>query len=282
MRLGEIQRRMAQALFRPLEGDTRAVDPGSNLRQSVAAEAELYIRPNRFLSASERLGIYNRSYWYRLLDALVEDFPGLCAVLGRKRFTELSCAYLTDCPSRSFTLRNLGARLPRWLSQHPEMIAEAPRLALDMARLEWADVIAFDGPERPPVEIEEILSQGTEARFGLQPHLTVLEAAYAVDDLRIAVNDLAESQLVKVRAIARRVLRAKPEPRYIAIYRHALAVYYRQLELPEYRLLRSLGRGTPLNSAIAMSLRRHPELQPESLRVWFTAWARLGWLTTPR
>lgn len=281
MRLGEIQGRMARALFRPLD-KTWAMDRRLGATPSAAEEAELYIRPNRRLSAFERLEIYNRSYWYRLLDALSEDFPGLCAILGRKRFTELSFAYLTECPSRSFTLRNLGSRLLRWLPQHPEFIAEAPRLALDMARLEWADVVAFDGEERPPAEIGVVLSQATEARFSLQPHLTLLESAYEVDDLRLAVNDLGESQFAKARARARRVARAKPEPRYIAVYRHDLSVYYRRLALPEYHLLRALGRGMPLSAAIAASSRRSPELQTESLREWFKAWARLGWLSAPR
>ena len=278
MRLGEIQGRMAQALFRPLD-NTWGMDRRSAAALSAAKQAELYLRPNRRLSALERLEIYNRSYWYRLLDAFSEDFPGLCAVLGRKRFTELAFAYLTDCPSRSFTLRNLGARLPRWLPRHPEFIAEAPRLAFDMARLEWADVVAFDGEERSPIGISEVLAEAAEARFGLQPHLTLLDASYEVDDLRIAVNDLGESQSARARSMARRLARTRPSQRCIAVYRHDLSVYYRRLEPPEYRLLHALGRGVPLGAAIESASHRLPGLQAESLREWFAAWARLGWLT---
>lgn len=281
MRLGEIQARMGRALFRPLD-KTWAMDSRVTSTPTAATEAELYIRPNRRLSAFERLEIYNRSYWYRLLDALAEDFPALCAVLGRKQFTELSVAYLTECPSQSFTLRNLGSRLARWLPKHPELTAESHRLALDMARLEWADVVAFDGEELPPVEIGSVVSQAAEARFGLQPHLTLIEVAFGVDDLRIAVNDLGEGQFAKARARARRVARSKPKPRYIAVYRRDLCVYYRRLELPEYRLLRAIRRGTPLFAAIESALPCSSEVQPESLREWFAAWARLGWLTAPK
>ena len=280
MRLGEIQGRMARALFRPLD-KTWGMDRRSAAALSAAKQAELYIRPNRRLSAFERLEIYNRSYWYRLMDAFSEDFPGLCSVLGRERFNALACAYLTDCPSRSFTLRNLGSRLPRWLARHPELIAEAPRLALDMARLEWADVVAFDGEQRPAIQIDEVLAQAAEARFGIQPYLTLLEADYEVDDLRIAVNGLDESQFVKARALARRVARERARQRCISVYRHDLSVYYRRLELPEYRLLRALGRGVRLGAAIEAASHRHAGLRPESLREWFATWARLGWLTAP-
>jgi hypothetical protein len=280
MRLGEIQGRMAQALFRPLD-KTWGMDRSPAGTPSAAKEAGLYIRPNRRLSAFERLEIYNRSYWYRLMDAFSEDFPGLRAILGRKRFTALAFAYLTDCPSRSFMLRNLGSRLPRWLSRHSELTKEAPRLALDMARLEWADVVAFDGEERPPIEISEVLAQATEARFGLQPHLTLLDAAYEVDDLRIAVNELGESQFAKARAMARRMARVRACQRCIAVYRRDFSVYYRRLEVPEYRLLRALGRGVPLGAAIESASRQPAELRPESVRAWFAVWARLGWLTAP-
>ena len=281
MRLGQIQNRMAKALFQPLDKSWGMVRP-SAAQPSAARDVELYIRPNRRLSAFERLEIYNQSYWYRLLDAFSEDFPGLRAILGQKRFTELSFAYLTDCPSRSFTLRNLGSRLTRWLPRHPELIAEAPRLALDMANLEWAHVVAFDGGERPAVEVKSVLAQGAQARFGLQPHLTLLETAYGVDDLRIAVDNLAESEFAKARARARRLARSEPDRLFIAVYRYDLSVHYRRLECQEYRLLRALGRGTPLCAAIGPVFDGPGAGQPKLIHDWFTAWARLGWLTAPR
>ena len=74
----------------------------------VAAE---FIKPNDRLNSFERLEIYNRQYWFRVLAALEEDFRGLRAIIGPRRFEALSKAYLIDCPSESFTLRNLGSRV---------------------------------------------------------------------------------------------------------------------------------------------------------------------------
>src|ERR1700747_3530133 len=118
MSLLSIQRRMARALMRPLTPAERMrlTAPDGRSLPKVAADI---IKPNDRLTSFERLEIYNRQYWFRILSAFAEDFPGLRAVLGERRFDAVAKAYLTDCPSRSFTLRNLGSRLESWLSKHP-------------------------------------------------------------------------------------------------------------------------------------------------------------------
>src|SRR5213080_1964327 len=82
--LGEIQRRVAKVVMQPLARDEhmrqRMLD-----RRSVSREAEALIKPNRSLSSFERLEIYNRQYWFRILSCFTEDFPGLRAVLGDRR-----------------------------------------------------------------------------------------------------------------------------------------------------------------------------------------------------
>ena len=127
MTLLEVQRRMANAIFQPL---TRSD------RMAGGADAE-FIKPNNRLTSLERLEIYSRSYWFRILDSLYDDFPGLRAVLGERDFRRLSRAYLADCPSRSFTLRDLGSRLVGWLERNPRYGGSCQALAIDMARLEW-------------------------------------------------------------------------------------------------------------------------------------------------
>jgi hypothetical protein len=79
---------MAAALMRPLTAGDH-IDPEAPVD---------YIKPNDRLTSLERLEIYSRSYWYRLLDSLYEDFPGLRAVLGQRAFERLAKAYLTDRP----------------------------------------------------------------------------------------------------------------------------------------------------------------------------------------
>ena len=129
----EIQRRVAAAVMHPL---TREETMPRRRRDGTSnpAEADAIIRPNDRLTSFERLEIYNRQYWFRLYSCFEDDFPGLQAILGRTKFNALMRAYLTDCPSQSFTLRNLGSRLESWLTEHPEFIQPHVVLALDIDR----------------------------------------------------------------------------------------------------------------------------------------------------
>ena len=108
MRLASLQKAVARAVMQPLTQNERMqrVAPGGERMHTYAAR---YIKPNDRLSSFDRLEIYNRQYWFRVLGGMAEDFPGLRAVLGEQRFESMCKAYLTECPSRSFTLRNLGA-----------------------------------------------------------------------------------------------------------------------------------------------------------------------------
>src|SRR5271163_1404880 len=115
MNLLELQRRMAEDVMRPLTADfkmQRAAADGSSTSDIAAG----YIKPNVLLNSFERLEIYNRQYWFRVIGAVSEDFPALSAVLGQEKFDSLVLAYLRENPSTSFSLRNLGARLPAWLA----------------------------------------------------------------------------------------------------------------------------------------------------------------------
>ncbi len=155
MKLLNLQRRMARAVMTPLTSSERmrSVSPDG---RSMRAIANQIIKPNDRLTSFERLEIYNRQYWFRLLSAFAEDFPGLRAVLGGRRFDAMAKAYLTDCPSQSFTLRNLGSRLVNWLQKNPAWAGERQNLAVDMARLEWADIEAFDGLREPSLKPEDL------------------------------------------------------------------------------------------------------------------------------
>ena len=156
--------------------------------QLMTEVASSFLSPNDRLTSFERLEIYNRQYWFRLMDGLSEDFPGLLAILGARRFRALAKAYLTECPSRSFTLRDLGSRLPQWLELNPGWLRPYERLARDMVNLEWAHIEAFDGAEWPTLKSEDLANAEPALRLSLQPYITLLELEYPVDDILIAVR----------------------------------------------------------------------------------------------
>jgi len=150
MTLLELQRTMTASVMRQLTSDfgmqEKTVDG-----KPMQAHAATFIKSGKELSSFERLEIYNRQYWFRVLSNFADDFPGLCAALGEKRFDALAVAYLADNPSTSYTLRNLGSNLVGWLRDNPKWAGKRYDLVLDIARLEWAYVEAFDNAEHRPL-----------------------------------------------------------------------------------------------------------------------------------
>lgn len=255
-------------------------------------EAAEFITPNSRLTSLDRLEIYSRSYWFRALDSLHDDFPGLRAVLGQQAFHRLSRAYLAECPSRSFTLRNLGERLEGWLQHNPRYAGRTQALALDMVRLEWAHIEAFDSAAEKALGPEDLIELGPDLRAGLQPYIRLLEFEYPVDNLLIQVNRASEEHEEASNAIlkqkhhglARRAVRLKRERIRLAVHRMDFVVYYRRLAAEEFRILNALREGQPVEHAIqygfANSTASLDEQRP-MLKTWFATWAELGWLCPP-
>jgi hypothetical protein len=266
----EFQRRVAGAVMSPLTA-------------SISAEARELVKPNDRLTPTGRLAIYHRQYWYRILDSFNEDFPGLVAVLGDRAFQRLANAYLADCPSQSFTLRNLGSSLEAWLNKHPEFAGKRLALALDMVRLEWAHIEAFDNAERKALGPEDLLELGPELALALQPHIVLLALQYPVDNLRIRVNERSEEHARASNAVAapsrrpmvRRYAGLKPQQIFLAVHRVEFTVYYRRLEADEFRVLQAIGQGRAIG-AVLDSI--EVVLEPQQVQTWFANWAQLGWL----
>ncbi|MGC2300918.1 MAG: DNA-binding domain-containing protein [Acidobacteriaceae bacterium] len=286
----EIQRRMAAAVMHPLtRGETmprRRRDGASNLR-----EADAIIRPNDRLTSFERLEIYNRQYWFRLYSCFEEDFPGLQAIIGRAKFDALMRAYLTECPSESFSLRNLGSRLETWLDQHPEHLGPKSVLARDMVRLEWAHIEAFDSEERPRLSAEALTAIDENSTLRLQPYLRVLALSYPVDDLLLRVrtedgsstSSANNASTSRKRHHVRHVAALAPRPIHLAVHRHENSVWYKPLSPEEFGLLSALIAGKTLGDAIDLALAHSPlpeDQRPAFLQEAFASWAMLGWFTT--
>ena len=224
-----------------------------------------------------------------MLDSLYEDFPGLRAVLGQRAFARLAQAYLTELPSESWTLRNLGSRLEGWLRRIPAMPATVWSLALDMIRLEWAHIEAFDGESKKVLGPEDLLELGPGLHMGLQPYVRLIELRYPVDDLRVKVNAASEEHGTASNAVlkrktggmVRRISRMQPEHIFLAVHRLDFMVYYRRVEPEEFRILTALQQGLPVGKAMEAALEDSPAPVEELRRrveTWFGAWAEMGWL----
>ena len=256
--------------------------------------AARYIKPNDRLTSFERLEIYNRQYWFRVLGSMAEDFPGLCAVLGQRRFEDMCRAYLAECPSRSFTLRNLGSRLEVWLRRNPQWLRGKKVLALDMARLEWADIEAFEGEAEALLRPEELDGVSLpKLTLRLQPYVQLLDLHYPVDDLLLEIKkddndaDFASNAVAERRkqAKVRAVEGLQSKRVFLVVHRIDFLVYFRRIEREEYAMLSALRAGKSITAAIELAFRNSSISQfnrARYVRHCFETWAALGWFCEPR
>jgi hypothetical protein len=292
MNLDRLQREVFSVIRQPLTADERMRKTTLDGR-STKEIVERIIKPNDRLTSVERLEIYNRVYWFRILSSLADDFPGLRAVVGQRRFDKLITAYLSDRPSESFTLRNLGSRLETWLREHPQFTPKTERIALDMVRLEWADIDVFDSAELPKMTEADLGKLGEDPVFHLQPYLRLLDLSYPVADLLLSIrghlepeSDIASNVVIMEHPAKRekRVTLPKPKKIYLAVHRQENEVYFKRLRPEAFALLRSLQSGKRLSGAIEDSVnwsQQKVEHITVRLHDWFANWASLGWFCHP-
>jgi hypothetical protein len=293
MNLEQLQRAVFDVIRQPLTEDETMREQTLDGR-STRQIAEEIIKPNDRLTSVERLEIYNRVYWFRLLSSLADDFPGLRAVIGQEKFDQVLLGYLTELPSISYTLRDLGSRLEAWLRAHPESISGHERMALDIVRLEWADIEAFDALQLPPLTQKELATLGEDPVFHLQPHLQLLDLAYPMDEFLLKIretedpeNDIS-SNVVVMESTETKAAPQVPLPKakkvFLAVHRQENIVYFKRLKPEAFALLRALQQGQPLSQAIESSVNwsgKKLELVMEQLHDWFANWAELGWFCRP-
>jgi hypothetical protein len=278
--LAEFQLAITSTLFRPLTRD-------EGMQSAGAAVAERLVKPNDRLTAFERLQIYNQQYWWRLLGSFGEDFRGLRAILGERKFDRLAVAYLEACGSQSWNLRNIGANLVPFLEKNPALTHPKSDLALDVARLEWARVLAFDDPEKPAITVKQIARTPPDRlHLGLQPYISLLELHHPVDDLMrnlkrneiAAVSNAVAATHTRVRKTV--TVRRSRKPIHLAVHRFQYSVYYKRLDPEAYHLLLALCGGATLEDACATAFADSKELPQQSaarIHEWFARWMEFGW-----
>ncbi len=294
MDLSEIQKVVFDVIHQPLtpsEGMRKRTVDGRPVRKIV----DQVIKPNDRLTSFERLEIYNRVYWFRLISSFMEDFPGLRAIIGDRAFEKLATSYLYELPSESFTLRNLGSRLESWLRKNPKYTPKIPRLALDMVRLEWADIDVFDQGELPRLTPEDLSGLGEDPVLHFQPYIRLLDLAYPVDDLLLEIrrhneeqeNDIA-SNVVSENTLdysKKRWPVPKREKVFLAVHRqNGEDIFFKRLEPEAFALLRALQQGKTLSQSIEESVNwtqgKVEDITGE-LHEWFANWSSLGWFCKP-
>jgi hypothetical protein len=189
------------------------------------------------------LAIYANAYRARLTEALRSNYPVLRRVLGDDGFAELALRFIAAEPSPYRSIRWFGDRLPAFMAADA---ANLPHPALaDLARLEWAISLVFDGPDAEPLAAEALAAVVPQdwpgLRLRLHPTLTVLELEWSVEPVWHTVSDDPDAETAAPEAL----------PHAVRVWRRGLSPHWRSIGTQERRLLAALDGGADFASLCA-------------------------------
>jgi Putative DNA-binding domain len=223
----------------------RLIIATSGVEDGLAAEKNLspagiaaFVRSDARLSAIDRVEIYANMYFYRLLDAIKEDFPATLRVVGDANFHNLVTGYLAEYPPGDPSITEASRYLAEfaWSSSALE---KWPFVA-DLIRLERAILEVFLGRDARPLSVEAMkgipAAQWPSVRIAVHPALQVINTEWRVDEFLCAVK--SEQPLRE----------PKRERRAILIWRNNYSVNYRPLDDLERSALNMIRFGYPFGA----------------------------------
>jgi hypothetical protein len=132
--------------------------------------------------ADERVDVYANMYYWRILDALREDFSQLVKLLGEDLFQKLIRDYLRRNASEHPSLGYVGRHFPRFLRERGEEFSRSD--VADLAELEWSRARVFEDAAAPSISataVKNILPQDFAfATVRLIPALRLIDLEHDV------------------------------------------------------------------------------------------------------
>jgi hypothetical protein len=211
-----------------------AAAPGDESGRPVAPALREQLVGSDALPADARLAIYERMYFWRLLDVLREDHPRTAAILGDEAFRAVVRGYLARHPSEHPSVAHVGRALAAFLADDPP--AGAPPWTADLARLEWARREVFDAADAPVLTLDALRAirpeRWAETRFRVVPALARVVAGWPVQRAWAAAPEEGPVTLGAERTALR-------------VWRSGFAVYHAPISGREEAAFASLVAGEP-------------------------------------
>jgi Putative DNA-binding domain len=281
--LANLQAELSSALRTPLDSGTGALRADVERYSSAVCAEVLGDSPPM---AAERLAIYNRQYWFRLLRTLQSELPLTCRLWGAWRFNQVALRFLLDHPPRERDLGRVAEGFEPFLEHvlrddlqphaAPSERAATPRAALrQAARLDCAYRRVFRAPAEPRFD------RARDLRADAWLHLSQAHARVVEDWplLQLRARLLGEP-------CERPVALPEPLPRTQtwALVRTARGVGQVALE-PEHARLLTLLETQPLSDALAQLEQECPVAErdalPPRVKRWLSRSVKLGLFTRP-
>lgn len=225
--------------------------------RNIGREGERYTTP------PQRLEIYHRQYWSRLLKCLQENYPTLTRLYGYENFNQkIAIPYLTQYRPSHWALCKLGCSLPLWLTGRDQEIA-----SLDAAANE-----AFTSRQNPPFDFNQV--EALSKKLTLQPHVQIFKLNEDLFSFREEVlnHEVPHWQEHKPPTI-------RQGGCFFTLYRNIHnQVNWKEVTIGEYRLLHLFKKGISIQEACAQIEEEGGEICEEAearLPLWFREWTFL-------
>ncbi len=225
------------------------------------------------LSARERLGVYHYAYRARLVECLIDDYPGLNYAIGEDAFDALAGAYIVRHPSRHPSLNGYGQHLASFVRDEYVTEAFSTSFAHDLARLEWALVEVLHAAAAPTLSLEALQAvpptQWAGARLPKADTLRLLRFTHPVNAFFQAFRHDKSPTI------------PSPEPSVTAVYRHGWTLWRMDLTPAMARVLEALFAGATLGEALGKietdeSDEASVEEASRNVMAWFREWVSGG------
>lgn len=233
--------------------------------ESVKELCTHYLTDSPYLKSHERIGIYNRLYWYRLYLAFHTAFPFVTRLFGYDSLhAKIVQPYLRKYPPSHWSLSRMSDRFLQWLEE--EYHAKDKHLIAHAARLDLAYEKVFLAPAQVP------LTRITEGKIVLQPFVKAFHTP--ADFFTLREKFLAQT----VEYWEKHAFPPLHYDRdyYFVLHRSPEGIKYAEICPVRYFILQQLEKGILLPDLCHALEDR--VFNPNDLQQWFCAWTASGWL----
>jgi hypothetical protein len=277
--LRDFQRWFSRATSRPLLPGNLTRPQGVD-GPSLRREAEARLNSVNGLSGLERLEVYNRQYWFRLITIMQEEYPCCLHVIGLDAFNGWVIRYLDAHPPSSPYLALMDSDFPAFLKRR--FRGRDRGKVLEAVSYDKAFSKAFDAPEAhlkagpggaPPLQP----SGGT--KWVLAGHVTPLWLHWSFAAYRALCRT---DETLTGRFPLRRAGRSGRAGYGVCLHRHENALYEKPITRAEFLLLRALEKPRTLTRIFRAAQReataRDLTAMERNVGAWFKDWTELGWI----
>lgn len=246
----------------------QTLPPFSPKGNTIIEEAKIHIQSSLTLQPHERMEIYGRQYWWRLLTTLTEQFPALTCLFGINGFKEmLGIPFFLHEPPQEWNINLIGQTLPDWIEEHYH--ARDKKLVMPVSEIDWGFCECFFKPFFKPFTLENTsLIDQAHVPLYLQPHVQLFELDY--DLLTFRAELLKEEPDYWVENPFPKIDKAGPFYYTLWRTRHNQIVWAKG-DLGEYTLLKEFINGISIQELL--------ERNVENLDKWIAQWIQRGLLT---